>query len=591
MNLRNTFIFTTLGVAASCALFAAPPPEEEYTASPCNHIEIRSSLPISFNSNETLLICGDSESVAWAQIPTYQARSVLRAALESRGFLQPEFVSSDGKLLVKAGLVTRVTQIQITFKNETGAAVSLDSSRYWVPLGKVLTPAVLDEIRAFVAGQMAEKGYPCPTIDIKADRSTGYILLEVDPGQRWVFRKIVSQGIPGVLGNVETRFFAMNEGDPYNAQKLQLTSQRLVTSGLVLDASFSPRCNLPDPGIVQLDVLTGAPRLFSFGFGFDTESFLMSRVAWEHSRLFTSASRASAEGFFSYRKQVVQSGFDWYYLPFVSRHFLANKVTVMQKIEPQFKTTEIKGVVTPAWQRDFSASSLRLQMGPSFHGIKTVRGPGRDYTSLISLEASAQARTHDFEYFRASPRSGHEVTFETTRSLRAVGSDLNIEQHHLASTHLWNLAHWNPPIFIFGLRNHFAIVRPGKGTNPEDVPASFRLFLGGIDNLRGFGRNRLPANEDGALITAYSGSELRINEILPYRLQPLVFADVALLGTDSMEFELENIYWSPGVGTRWESPIGSMRFSLGHGLVAGPRSDELANQQQWQFYFSFGDTF
>jgi outer membrane protein assembly factor BamA len=81
--------------------------------------------------------------------------------------------------------------------------------------------------------------------------------------------------------------------------------------------------------------------------------------------------------------------------------------------------------------------------------------------------------------------------------------------------------------------------------------------------------------------------------VLPYSIQPFIFTDFAMIGENAKPLVLdeENRYWAPGLGARWESPIGSMRFALGHGFISGPKGDELDHQEQWQFYFSFGDTF
>lgn len=570
----------------------APPPAPgtptQIRTTPCEHVEIWSESDLNLNPNEILLLCGDKNNPSWEHIPFFQMQGVAKSALERRGYLQPEFSVTDGKITIRAGTVVKITEIQVI-----GTNFDRVLEKYWLPLGKPLTPAMLDQITAHIEGVLGEEGYPCPTIDIKADRATGFVLVKVTEGEQWLVKKIVTEGIAGTNGRIEQRFLALGEGDIYDAIKLQLSSQRLIASGLVLDARFTARCNLREPGIVQLDMTTGDPRLLSFGFGFDTENYVMSRVLWENSRFGAMGSRAVFEAMLSYRSARVSAGFDWYYLPFVSRHYLANNLTLSQRNERQFRTLELKGLVAPSWQQDFSRSNLSWYAGPAFHIIRMERGPGRELSRLISADAGFRMMSHDFEYFRPSPRSGHQVSYNIMQAMKFVGSDVNITKHHFSTTHLWNVGAMQPPIYVLGLRTDFATVVTGQGTDSSEIPASLRLFLGGMDNIRGFGRNRLPGSEVGTLTTAYIGTELRFNEILPWRLQPLIFADFAMLGDDERNLVLnkDNIYWSPGFGTRWESPIGNMRFSLGHGFVEGPADDNLSHQEQWQFYFSFGDTF
>jgi outer membrane protein assembly factor BamA len=600
--LRRPFIATALMTAAigmSRVVAAATPGDQpagdtvtagpvQIRTAPCPRITIWSEAELNLSENEIMLLCGDPKNPPWQHLPFHQVRSLARSALETRGYLQPEFSEADDRITIRAGFIIRISHLEVT-----GTDFNDVLEKYWLPLGKPLTPGMLDQIKAHIAGVLAEQGYPCAEIDIKADRATGYVLATVDKGSLWVVRKIVTEGITGIEGRIEQRFLAINEGADYDAVKFLLTSQRLIGSGLVLDARFTPRCNLRKPGIVQLDSTVGEPRLISFGFGFDTENYLMSRMIWENSRFGTMGSRAVFEALLSYRTIRLSGGFDWYYLPFVSRHYLANSISLLRRNERQFRSVEMKGVIAPTWQRDFSSSSMTWNAGPGYHLIRTERGPGRELSRLTSLNAGVSLMTHDFEYYRSSPRAGHQFSYDAMQSIKLAGADLNLTRHHFSSTHLWNLAGWQPPIYVLGLRTDLAALILGPETASTDVPASLRLFLGGMDNIRGFGRHRLPASDEGVLTTVYAGTELRFNEVLPWRLQPFIFSDFALLGREqkNLAIDRDNQYWSPGFGTRWESPVGNMRLSLGHGFINGPKHAELSHQEQWQLYFSFGDTF
>ena len=108
--------------------------------------------------------------------------------------------------------------------------------------------------------------------------------------------------------------------------------------------------------------------------------------------------------------------------------------------------------------------------------------------------------------------------------------------------------------------------------------------------MRGFARKSLPRDDTGSLSKGYLGSEIRLNNILPYSLQPLLFVDWGWLGDEAFTFD-PTTFWSPGLGLRWQSPIGTVRGSIGHGFAQGQNSDYFDNLSKFQLYFSLGEQF
>jgi outer membrane translocation and assembly module TamA len=470
------------------------------------------------------------------------------------------------------------------------APIDLEVDRYWEPVGRPLTPENLDQIEQWVLRRLAESGYPCASVVTQASQVTGEVVLKVDGGKPWVFGEVESEGIPGVLGKTERRFDAFDVGDAYDARLLDLTSQRLISDDLVLNSNFLPDCKSESMGLKQT-LLPGQSRLLSFGFGFDTEEYFILRASWLNGRLFENASRLQTEAQGSFRSQMTRVQFDWYYLPFATRHFLTNHASVRRKNERRYETQEMNAGVAPAWQSDWIGAHHRLQSGLGYRYIRTPRGIGRPLTRILSIDSRWNLTSHDFEYYAGSPRSGHELALFHSRSDVAIGSDVSADQYRLTSTHLFNLASLSPPIFVLGFRSDFATTWPGHDTAGDDLPPLFRYHLGGSNNLRGFGRNALPNTDFGALSSGYLGSELRLNRVLPFKVQPLFFTDHGWLGSRGFQLDAKNHYWSPGVGARWESPFGSMRFTLGHGIIQGPVAESEQYLSRWQFYFSFGEPF
>ncbi|HEX5033222.1 MAG TPA: BamA/TamA family outer membrane protein, partial [bacterium] len=120
------------------------------------------------------------------------------------------------------------------------------------------------------------------------------------------------------------------------------------------------------------------------------------------------------------------------------------------------------------------------------------------------------------------------------------------------------------------------------------LPPNYRYYLGGSSNLRGFEREELPG-PDGALSAAFTSLELRVANWIPYGIQPLAFVDVGILGDQAFRFNAP-VYYSPGFGLRYESPIGVFRTTFAWGMKSS-EADANPDNTHFQFFFGFGEEF
>ena len=132
--------------------------------------------------------------------------------------------------------------------------------------------------------------------------------------------------------------------------------------------------------------------------------------------------------------------------------------------------------------------------------------------------------------------------------------------------------------------------QPGKDTDASQLPTSFKQFLGGSSDMRGFPRKSLPSEGTGSLTKVYLGIELRLNNKLPYNLQPIAFLDFGQLGDLAFDLNATKFY-SPGLGIRWQSPIGTVRASAAHGYVIDDELDTYHDKTNMQYYLSLGEQF
>ena len=127
-----------------------------------------------------------------------------------------------------------------------------------------------------------------------------------------------------------------------------------------------------------------------------------------------------------------------------------------------------------------------------------------------------------------------------------------------------------------------------SGTNLDSLPRDLRLYEGGGGSVRGYGFQRAgPLDADGNPIGGISsldlGLELRtkINDTIGF----VTFFEGGTVYNTVLPDLGERIYWGTGVGLRYFSPLGPLRFDIATPIDRRP-SDGII-----QIYISLGQAF
>ncbi len=550
----------------------------------CPTLVLDYEYDLTFTDTERRMVCGSPGVKSWETIPLRQAEYHMANFLSARGYHKPKFEIVQGKLFVKPGIATLITSLRLQ-----PDIPELGIDQFWLPRGRPLTPQALNTIESWASTKLGRLGYPCAVVETLADPDTGAVDVRIDLKELWTFNKIDAEPIPDVRGGMLDRYRAFELGDRYDSTLLEVSADRLKTSQVVINTQYAPECQ-GELGLIKQRTLPGKPRLVSFGFGFDSENLFIVKASWRNSRLTETASLLDLSSSLSYRTQKILGTFDWYYLPVPSHHYLKSYIRLEREYERAYETNAAKAVFAPAWTGDALGIRGDIYLGPSLQFESTIRGEGPKITRLLTMDFGIAGESHLFEYFRTSPQSGYQFNLFGSMTNKGAGSDVSASSYSVQLTRLWNLLSLEPEIWIFGLRGSFASTVPGSGTDEGDLPPSYKYFLGGSDDMRGFARKSLPSEGAGALTKAYVGTELRLNNSLPYKLQPLLFTDWGWLGDRPVRL-IPRMYWSPGLGLRWESPIGVLRGSVGHGFVSGKDHDKFEDLATWQLYLSIGEQF
>lgn len=505
--------------------------------------------------------------------------------MQSRGYHNPVFEKTEDKLFVKPGRLTNVSEIT-SFPERA----DLDLDKYWFPIDRPLTPQQLNDIEKWFTFKLGRLGYACPKLALTADKETGKVLVQFETGDHWTIEKIDGGSIPQVEDGTLDRYRAFEEGDAYDPVLLELSARRIIESQTVINTQYSPECVAERSGTIRQTTLPGEPRLVAFGFGFDSENLFIAKGSWRNSRLSRRASILDVSGTISYRQQMLLTSYDYYYLPHPSPHYLRSYLRVERNFEPNYESRSIKTLGAPAYYFDWNSLKFDTYAGPSLQFESTLRGDAPANTRLLTLDMGLSIQSHMYEYYLANPQEGFQLNLFGAFSSQDMGSDVSIAHYKTNFTYLWNIFNLDPTVWVLGFRGSYVTSQPGKGTDASRLPPSFKQFLGGSEDMRGFARKNLPSEGTGSLTKAYFGTELRLNNKLPWNLQPLVFWDYGRLGDVAFQLDPTEFH-SPGVGMRWQSPIGTVRASFARGYVDKDEFDTYKDRTGNQFYFSLGEQF
>ncbi len=540
-------------------------------------------------ANEKILVCGSSKgSEGWKDVPLSQTEYHLKVFLQNDGYHQPTFERHGNQVWVWMGKRTKVDHLLI----RSDVSGVLDPNRTRKIEGYRITSDLLDDVTKWADFELKSNGYACPKVDVKAQAWDRNVLVTTNAGTKGRIRKIEWEGRDGLKYSVLERYSAIEPGDLYDIRKTQLTSNRLFADGLFEMALTQPTCQGEDVDLV-VKTSVGKPRLLRFGFGGSTEELPFMDVSYKNARLDDKASSMSVLLHSSPKLQSLTGGSELYVFPILPSVFWGPRFKIARKSEHAFEEFSSKVGADAGRYWDQFNSRWHVRGGPTVNYVDTVRGIGPQQSKYLSWEAALTGASHLYELSVRDQYEGWSGRLEYHGQRNELGSKLNVDRYDASLKYLWNINNYYPPLFVLAGRVSAVAVNANPvdlTSNREKLPLEYRIFWGGDQNLRGFGRQNLNNKGLGYLTGLYGGFELRLIEELPYRLQPFLLWDVARLGNRRWTLD-EPVFTSWGYGMRWASPFGTLRGSAAKGEIENGNVSTVAYTREWVYFFSFGQEF
>jgi outer membrane translocation and assembly module TamA len=128
------------------------------------------------------------------------------------------------------------------------------------------------------------------------------------------------------------------------------------------------------------------------------------------------------------------------------------------------------------------------------------------------------------------------------------------------------------------------------------VPFFKRYFLGGSTSLRGWGRfDVAPLSGSGLPLGGFSMMELASEVRVPIwrALGGVAFVEAGNAWERSWDFNFDDLRADVGVGLRYLTPIGPVRFDFGYQLtpIEGLLVNGVPEKNRFRVHFSIGQAF
>lgn len=466
-------------------------------------------------------------------------------------------------------------------KKQITDAVPLKVDETFSPNGYQQTKGVISEI-------LYNRGYPKSDIEGEAlvNRREKWARAKfvVKPGLIYKFGVIKVEGNEKVASYIIEREADFKEGKIFSLSKINETQANIFQLGLfrsvVIDPVYNDEEQIADIAIEVKERKQGSVKI---GGGFGTEDKLRGQVIWTQRNFFGGGRRLEVSGKFSFITQRVETSVIQPYIVGKDSE-LSGTLNFQRDDVPSFKGRSF--LTTAALTKDFWKyysvfSSLNLQFSKiEDSATRTPEERSREnfFLTFINLGFERDATDNIL-----NPTRGTVVSTGLESSFSALGSDVN----YLKGTiELRGYKEYRD--VVFAKKFTIGVIQPFGSTQTLDIPIFKRFFAGGSTSMRGFpfqklgplDRNNDPLGGNSLLVGSFE-----VRYPIYGDFGGVAFLDYGNVYTDEWSFPLQDIKYAPGLGLRYDTIIGPVRFDVGYALNPEPGITRI------QFFISIGQAF
>lgn len=516
-----------------------------------------------------------------------QLHRAIRTGLRALGHYRPEIryeweKNAKGEetdllhVTVDPGEPVLVSETSVTFRGGAEKDRAFERLKRRLPKkGTVLNHGDYEDFKSRIEAVAVRKGYfdggfKRKVLGVDAEKREAYWWLEYDSGERYRFGKTTFEGSQ-IDDDILQNLIPYKEGSYYNSNRVAELNSRLSETGWFNSVVVVPQMEegreskvLPMAG----NLTPKSANSVEVGAGFSTDvgpTFKTTwRKPWLNSRghsltgVLDLSSKEQELGF-GYKLPLAENALEQYWL-FQGgyKHEDLNDT----KSDSTMLSASRNWDYEDGWQRTVN---LRWSLD------KFKQADVTNTTMLITPGVSI-SRTRTKGGMMPTWGDSQRYSLDVSSEWWASDVDFAVLQAQVAMIRTYAKKH------RFVLRSHFGWIETSQF---DQVPPDLRFFAGGDRSVRGYDYKSIsPENDEGELTGA---SRLAVGSIeyqynVTGKWWGAVFVDA---GEAVNDFNSRDFKIGAGVGVRWASPLGPIKFD-----IARPVSDR--EEKGWQFYIGLG---
>lgn len=412
----------------------------------------------------------------------------------------------------------------------------------------------------------------------RADRSM-HVTYTVVTGPRATFGNVEISGLESVHRDFVQRRIKWTEGARYDSSKVDATRQALIATNLFSTVRVGHADKVgPDGRIAMTIAVTERPqRTIGGGLYYDSSLGPGAKAFWEHRNLFGEGELLHLEANVGQSDNSLLAQFKRPDFLTVEGLSLRSEASYGKLDTEAFNTVQAKFFTGIDYQFD---PMITGGIGVQVQNGHVDDDTGSQSYTIAGLPAYIRRDSTDD---LLNPTRGMRLGLTAAPYFGLTGNSPDFFQTKLSASGYQRIGS-SDRVILAAFTNIGSI----SGTNLDSLPRDLRLYEGGGGSVRGYGFQRAgPLDADGNPIGGISsldlGLELRtkINDTIGF----VTFFEGGTVYNTVLPDLGERIYWGTGVGLRYYSPIGPLRFDIATPIDRRP-SDGII-----QVYISLGQAF
>ena len=427
-----------------------------------------------------------------------------------------------------------------------------------------------------------KQGFPYPVIEkreIIADHASRSVTVEytINPGKRAVFDDLVFKGLKDVDQTFLRKFIPWKKGELYNPDLLAKCYTDLMNLGLFSTIKITEAKELDENRLpIEIEVKERKHNSVSLGLNYYTDEGPGVNVSWENRNLFGHGEKLGFRFNLSNYLTTAESVFK-------KPAFLMKGQTLLLSLKKTHENPD-------AYTSDSISTSVSLDRelkkklgvsaGLEFKSSKVSQIGVVNSFSLLSMPLMLDFNNSDD---LLDPSKGGHLNVKLIPYYELSGESLFYNKGLINYRHYFEIAD-NPDIIFAGS----VTVGMINGASRDEVPADERFYAGGGGSVRGY-----PYQSVGPLsgTTPLGGKSLlemsgEARLKMSRKIGLVLFMDGGSAFSERLFSPGEEVRWGTGIGLRYYTPIGPIRFDVGF-----PLNKRAGIDDSFQIYISIGQAF